>query len=321
MGVSFLKWIGRSRLYLVDAQLDPGAARGAATLVRSLHFLRDTAVQIRLPMRRVINGAWACGNFTAESKPLQKSEQCATECEVESFECVRQGAVMDYNQFCPIAKAAEILGERWTILILREILMGGRRFNTLQRGLGDISPALLTKRLKQLEEQNMVIRRRIPGQKGYEYFPTDACESLLPVLFALGEWGIIWAKKTILDQDFDVEFLMLYLERSIDREKIKGLETIIKFRFSDLKEQRDWWLVVSPEKSEVCIKDPGKDIDVYFNCSVRTLSEIWMGDRTYRDAIKTGDLIMDGDPGLTRNVTAWLRPGVFAESPRDARPV
>ena len=128
---------------------------------------------------------------------------------------------MNYNQFCPIAKAAEILGERWNILILREILMGGRRFNVLQRGLGDISPALLTKRLKQLEDQNMIIRRRIPGQKGYEYFPTEACESLLPVLFALGEWGIIWSKNTILDQDFDVEFLMLYLERSIDREKIK----------------------------------------------------------------------------------------------------
>ena len=227
---------------------------------------------------------------------------------------------MNYNQFCPIAKAAEILGERWNILILREILMGGRRFNVLQRGLGDISPALLTKRLKQLEEQNMVIRRRIPGQKGYEYFPTDACESLLPVLFALGEWGIVWAKNTILDQDFDVEFLMLYLERSIDREKIKGQETIIKFRFSDLSEQRDWWLVVSPEKSEVCIKDPGKNIDVYFNCSVQTLSDIWMGDRTYRDAIKNGDLLMDGDPSLTRNVTAWLRPGIFANSPRQARP-
>ena len=225
---------------------------------------------------------------------------------------------MNYNQFCPIAKAAEILGERWTILILREILMGGRRFNTLQRGLCDISPALLTKRLKQLEEQNMLVRRKIPGQKGYEYFPTDACEALLPVLFALGEWGIIWAKNTILDQDFDAEFLMLYLERSIDREKIKGQETVIKFRFTDLIEQRDWWLVIKPEVAEVCLKDPGRDIDVFFNCTVRTLSEIWMGDRTYRDAIKEGDLHMDGDPVLTRNVSACLRPSIFVNSPRPA---
>lgn len=223
---------------------------------------------------------------------------------------------MNYNQFCPIAKAAEILGERWTILILREVLMGGRRFNTLQRGLGDISPALLTKRLKQLEDYNMILRRKIPGQRGYEYFPTEACEALMPVLFSLGEWGIIWAKHTILDQDFDAEFLMLYLERSIDREKIKGHETVIKFRFTDLNEQRDWWLVVKPDNSEVCLKDPGRDVDVYFNCSVRTLSEIWMGDRTYREAIQNGELLMDGDPALLRNVSTWLRPGIFADSPR-----
>jgi putative sterol carrier protein len=80
------------------------------------------------------------------------------------------------------------------------------------------------------------------------------------------------------------------------------------------------WLVVDPEKSEVCLKDPGKDIDVYFNCSVQTLSDIWMGDRTYRDAIKSGDLMMEGDPSLTRNVTAWLRPGFFANSPREHLP-
>ena len=223
---------------------------------------------------------------------------------------------MNYNQFCPISKATEILGERWTILILREILMGGRRFSTLQRGLGDISPALLTKRLKALEEHRLLIRRRIPGQKGYEYFLTEACEALLPVLIALGEWGIVWARNTMLADDFDPELLMLYLERSIDRDKIKGAETILKFRFSDLTEQPDWWMVVNPERAEVCLRDPGKEVDVYFRCAVRTLTEVWMGDRTFREAIKSGDLLVEGDVSLTRNVTAWLRPGIFADAPR-----
>ncbi|MCZ7600656.1 MAG: helix-turn-helix transcriptional regulator [Gammaproteobacteria bacterium] len=138
---------------------------------------------------------------------------------------------MQYNQFCPIAKATEILGERWTMLILRELLMGGRRFSTLQRGLGDISPALLTKRLRTLEEQGMVIRRRIPGQRGYEYFPTEACEALLPVLVSLGEWSLVWARYTVLDTDLNVELLMLYPERSVDPAKLKGSSTVIKFRF------------------------------------------------------------------------------------------
>ena len=221
---------------------------------------------------------------------------------------------MNYNQFCPIAKASEILGERWTILILREVLMGARRFNTLQRGLGDISPALLTNRLKSLEEQGMVIRRRIPGQKGFEYFPTEACEALLPVLVSLGEWGMIWVCHTLLDEDFDAELLMLYLERSIDKDKIK-------FRFSDLADQSDWWIIVNADKAEVCLRDPGKDVDVYFNCSVRTMAEVWMGDRTYREAIKAGDLSIEGDAYLTRNVSAWLRGSVFAEAPRSAEAV
>src|SRR5690606_19447617 len=97
------------------------------------------------------------------------------------------------------------------ILIIRELLMGGRRFNVLQRGLGGISPALLTSRLKSLEQQGMLVKRRIPGQKGFEYFPTAACQSLLPVIVAIGEWGIIWTKETMLDADFDVELLMLYM--------------------------------------------------------------------------------------------------------------
>ena len=225
---------------------------------------------------------------------------------------------MQYNQFCPIAKATEILGERWTILILRELLMGARRFNILQRGLGDISPALLTNRLKTLEEQGMILRRRIPGQKGYEYYPTEACEALLPVLLSLGQWGLVWAKHMILDDDFDVEFLMLYLERSIDASKLKGSETVIKYRFSDLTEQRDWWLIVEGDKKEICLTDPGRDVNVYFDCSVRTMAEVWMGDRTYREAMQSGDLSVQGDVALTRNIKSWLRPSVFADSERPA---
>ena len=223
---------------------------------------------------------------------------------------------MRYNQFCPIAKATEILGEKWTILIVRELLMGGTRFNDLQRGLGDVSPALLTSRLKSLESQGMIARRKISGQKGFEYFPTEACRELLPVVKSLGDWGMLWARHTILDADFDAEFLMFYLERSIDPEKLIGTETVIKFRFSDLTEQQNWWLLVESGKAQVCLKDPGKDVNVFFNCSVRTMHDVWMGDRTYRDALKSGDLRIDGDLALTRNVQAWLKPSVFADSDR-----
>ncbi len=225
-----------------------------------------------------------------------------------------------YGQFCPIAKATEILGEKWTILIIRELLMGARRFNEIQRGLGDISPALLTSRLKSLEAQGMVVRRKTQGMKGFEYFPTEACEKLLPVLISLGEWGLCWARHTLLDEDFDVDLLMTYLERSVDPSKLPGNESVIRFKFTDLEQQSDYWVLVKGESVDLCIKDPGKDIDVYFTCTVRTMHDVWMGDRTYRDAIGSGDLKVEGERALTRNIKVWLRPSVFADSERAALP-
>ncbi|TNE40544.1 MAG: transcriptional regulator [Alphaproteobacteria bacterium] len=227
---------------------------------------------------------------------------------------------MQYHQFCPIAKATEILGEKWTILILREVLMGGRRFNVIQRGLGDISPALLTARLKSLEVDGLILKRKISGQRGFEYYPTAACEELQPVILALGEWGLCHARHTILDEDFDVDFLMLYLERSVDPSKLVGDVTVVKFHFTDLKEQSDYWLMIEGDRVELCLKDPGRDVDVYFSSTVRTLSDVWMGDRTYREAIKAGDLDIQGIAALTRNVSAWLRPSIYVDAPRAPMP-
>ncbi len=225
---------------------------------------------------------------------------------------------MQYGQFCPIAKATEILGEKWTILIVRELLMGGRRFNELQRGLGDISPALLAARLKSLEKQGMIARRRASGQRTYEYFPTEACQALLPSLIALGEWGLIWARHNVLDADLDVEFLMFYLERSIDPARLIGDRSVIRFKFKDLSEQQDWWLLVEDQRVDLCLSDPGRDVDVYFNCTLRTMHDVWMGDLTYAEAMQSGDLIVEGEPALLRNIKSWLRPSVFADSPRAA---
>jgi DNA-binding HxlR family transcriptional regulator len=227
---------------------------------------------------------------------------------------------MRYGQFCPLSKATEILGERWTFLIIRELLMGGRRFNELQRGLGDISPALLAARLKSFEEQGLIVKRKINGQRGYEYYPTVACEELKPVLVALGEWGLCWARHTLSDDEFDAELLMLYLERSVDPSQLPGSETVIQFKFVDLAGQRDWWLLVRDGKVEVCINTPGRDVDVFFTTSVRTMAEVWMGDRSYRDAVLSGELRIEGEPALTRRISTWLRPSIFAESKRAPLP-
>ena len=135
---------------------------------------------------------------------------------------------MEFNQFCPIAKSLEIIGEKWTILILRELLMGSTRFNELQRGLSMISPAILTKRLNSLCDYELIIKKKLPGQKGYEYLPTSAAKELLPIFVDLGNWGMRWTRQYLSSNDFDVNFLMTYLKRSIQADNLPGKETLAR---------------------------------------------------------------------------------------------
>ena len=222
---------------------------------------------------------------------------------------------MEYGQFCPIAKASEILGEKWTILIVRELLMGSTRFNELQRGLGLISPTILTKRLTMLTERGLVHRKRISGQRGFEYHATESCRELLPILLSLGGWGMRWARTNLTDSDYDVELLMLYLERSVVADKLPGGQAVIQFRFEDIADISDWWIVVAGDHMDVCTTDPGKDVDVYFNTTVRAMTDVWMAERTYKAAIAAGDIVVTGSRVLTRNIESWMRNCIFTDLP------
>ncbi len=222
---------------------------------------------------------------------------------------------MEYGQFCPVAKATEIVGEKWTILIIRELLMGASRFNELQRGLSLISPTMLAKRLGALEERGLVFKKRIQGQRGHEYFPTESCRELLPIIRSLGDWGMRWARKNLTRSDYDVELLMVYLQRSIIPAELPGNETVIRFKFTDIDDMAKWWILVDDENVDICVTDPGKDVDVYFTSSVKTMADIWMGDVSYRKALTGGDLKITGPTGLTRDVTSWMSNSIFADIP------
>ena len=222
---------------------------------------------------------------------------------------------MEYGQFCPIAKATEIIGEKWTILIIRELLMGATRFNELQRGLSLISPSLLSKRLESLAEFGLIVKKKIQNQKGSEYFPTEACQTLLPVIRSLGEWGMIWARQSLNDKDYDVELLMLYLQRSIVPEKLPGNITVVRFKFTDTDKYPDWWMLIEGSKVDLCTNDPGKDVDIYFTSKIKTLAQIWMGENSYKKAIRDGALTLVGNSALTGNITSWMSNSMFADLP------
>lgn len=222
---------------------------------------------------------------------------------------------MKYGQFCPISKALEVLGERWTLLVVRELLMGATRFNELQRGLSQISPTILTKRLNDLADSGIVLRKKIPGQKGYEYFLTERGKELESVVMSLGEWGMRWARGRMDDSDLDLELLMLYLQRSVEPTKLPGKETVIRFHFTDVDKYNQWWLVAADKNVDVCVRDPGKDVDIYFTTDLRTMVELWMGDINYKSVLGDGRLKLVGPSALTRDINSWLKPTMFSDIP------
>ena len=222
---------------------------------------------------------------------------------------------MEYGQFCPVAKAMELLGEKWSLLILRELHMGATRFNELQRGLTLISPTILTKRLNELADAELILKKKISGQRGYEYFLTQAGKETLPVLKVIGDWGMRWARGDLRETDLDVELLMLYLQRSIKTECLPGDQSVIQFKFTDLKKLNYWWLLVKGCNVDICLENPGKEVDVYFTTDLRTMVECWMGDRTYKAAIADKRLKLVGPSALTRNIQHWIADSIFAGIP------
>jgi DNA-binding HxlR family transcriptional regulator len=214
--------------------------------------------------------------------------------------------MLRYGQFCPIAKASEVLGEKWTVLIVRELLLGTKRFNDFQRALSLISPTVLAKRLKTLEEQGLVFRKAVTGGRSAEYHLTPAGKELHPVIEELAVWGMRWARKQMEDTELDVELLMWDIGRRIDRDALPGRQAVIRFSFPQLKSYRDWWVVVDESGTDLCVKNPGKDVDLHVVSDLRTLIEVWMGDTTLSHAKSSGKLQLVGSALYSRTMKNWF---------------
>lgn len=223
-----------------------------------------------------------------------------------------------YGQFCPVAKATEFIGERWTLLILRELMLGTHRFNDFQRALSRISPSLLSKRLRQLEQAGVVVKKTQQGRKGYEYFLTPSGKELAPLIEHLAEWGMRWARGQLSDDELDVEFLMWDIQRRLRTDALPDGETVICFNFSELNQFKSWWLVVCDDTVDLCTENPGKDVDIYVNTTVRTLVEVWAGDLDVKSALRKRLIKVQGNRKLARALPDWLGISLYAHvSPGD----
>ncbi|TDC58019.1 transcriptional regulator [Actinomadura sp. KC345] len=218
-----------------------------------------------------------------------------------------------YYQFCPVAKAMELLDERWTLLIIRELLSGSEHFNEVRRGVPRISPTLLSKRLNQL------VRAGVVDKRADRYVLTPAGEELRPVVDALAVWGVRWVGE-LGDRDLDPKLLMWDVRRNIDCDAVPAGRTVVLFSFRDVPARdRHWWLVLTPGGADVCDVDPGYEVSVTVIADLRHMVLIWRGDIRWQDAVRAGAVEVQGPEALRRTAPEWLRLSRFASVPRPER--
>jgi len=213
----------------------------------------------------------------------------------------------------------ELLDERWTLLVLRELMMGSRHFNELRRGVPRMSPTLLSKRLHQLVRAG-IVDRRTDGTEVH-YVLTPAGQELQPVVEALGVWGTRWIGE-LGDRDLDPKLLMWDMHRNIDHDAAPDGRTVVQFRFPDqVANARDWWLVITGGDADVCDVDPGYAVDVTVTASLRRLVEVWLGNLAWSDALRGGTVEVYGPDTLRRALPGWFTLSRFASVPRAATPL
>lgn len=221
-----------------------------------------------------------------------------------------------YNQFCPVAQALEVVGERWTLLVIRELLCGSHRFSDLQRGVPLMSRSVLAERLRSLEDAG-VIERRAGG-----YFLTRAGDELRPLVIACGEWGKRWAERKVKNADVDVGLLMWDIQRRIDVGALPSGEVVVELEFRGAPRGKGrFWLHFKGDGAELCLTRPARGIDLTVRTSPRTMAEIWLGDVPFSAALERGDLTIDGPRALARAFPEWLKLSLFASVERRTAPL
>jgi len=222
-----------------------------------------------------------------------------------------------YHQFCPVAKAMELLDERWTMLIVRELVTGSQHFNDLRRGVPRMSPTLLSKRLHQLVRAGIVDRQADGNQ--VRYVLTEAGQELRPVVEALGAWGVRWMGE-LGDEDLDPKLLLWDMHRNINHDAVPAGLTVIQFTFPDVPAKtRNWWLVITSGQADVCDADPGYSVAVTVTGSLRRMTQVWRGDLSWPDALRSGAIQAHGPQTLRRDLPRWFTLSVFAAVPRPAQ--
>jgi DNA-binding HxlR family transcriptional regulator len=217
-----------------------------------------------------------------------------------------------YSQFCPVAKGAEIFNERWTPLIIRELMCGSTRFNDLKRGNPMMSPSLLSQRLKFVEQAG-VIEKKLSKGEAPEYFLTSAGQDLGEIVVRLGLWGIEHARSRLTREDYDPQLLMWDIRRRIDVSEFPDRRIVISFMFQDMpSNKRAYWLIVEHGEADLCMKYPGFEADLAFVTTSKVMADIWMNYSTMQKEIRKKALTLSGAASLKSSIDDWFSYSFFS---------
>jgi DNA-binding HxlR family transcriptional regulator len=221
-----------------------------------------------------------------------------------------------YKQYCPVARASEILAERWTPLIVRELLAGSHRFNQIERALPGISRSLLASRLRQLEDANVLVRLTCAHSRVPEYHLSEAGRELKPVIEALGAWGVRWAFQDPQPEELDAGLLVWKIHQRIHRERLPQRRIVVEFDFSGPRARRVW-LLLQPREVSVCVTPPGFDSDLVVRADLLLFYRVWLGQIDYTSSLRCGALVVEGPPALATQLPQWFMWSPIARSVRE----
>ena len=224
--------------------------------------------------------------------------------------------VPGYGQYCPVAKAAEVLCERWTLLIVRDVMEGAHRFTDLYAGLPGISRTLLSQRLRMLEREGLVERRAVDGGRA-EYWLTAVGQDLQPAVFALGGWAARNYSREPGRDELDPTVLMLWIQRHVDVRALPSGRTLVRFEFHGARPPRAW-LLIEDGVPAVCREDPGFETDLIVTASVATLHRVFGGRLSLSAAVRDGSVAFEGSGTHRRAFTHWFGYSPFAPTTREA---
>ena len=224
-----------------------------------------------------------------------------------------------FGQFCPIAVACEVFAERWTPLILRELLAGSESFNELHRGIPLISRPLLARRLRELEAAGVLRMDSLPTGRGYRYRLTEAGKEFRPVLEGLGTWGQRWTVR-VDRRNLDPSVLMWNMRRRIALDRLPAHRVVVRFKFRGVaaayRGPRLFWLVLERTQVDVCVEDPGFDVDLYVDADLSAMAKVWLGDVSFESAVASRDVALVGSRELVSSFPKLLMLSRFAAVPR-----